>query len=123
LLPESEMENRGFQVAELVRISCNKPDRDEQWVNDEYVEYRYFVPVKDEVEERCNEIPKRPNQVIFNSLQICSCCGEKFLRSLYCKFIPYLKFGSWVRDWMVWKKNASKVSKVTDFVLQLTIQN
>jgi hypothetical protein len=65
LLPESEMENRGYQVAELIRVSCKKPGHDEEWVNDEYVEYRYFVPVKNDVEERCNEIPKRPNQVLF----------------------------------------------------------
>jgi len=66
LLPESEMENRGNEVAEMVRISCGKPDKDENWVNDDYVEYRYFVPVKEEVENRCNEMPKRPNEV--NSL-------------------------------------------------------
>ncbi|XP_059475428.1 uncharacterized protein LOC132196652 [Neocloeon triangulifer] len=63
LMPESAMEIRGDDVPEFVRISCKKPGKDEEWVNDEYVDYRFFVPVKSEVEDRCNGMPKRPNEV------------------------------------------------------------
>ncbi|XP_065341505.1 uncharacterized protein LOC135940512 [Cloeon dipterum] len=54
LVPESGMQLRGNDVPEFIRVSCG---------SDENVHFRPFVPFKDQVEERCNKLPKRPHQV------------------------------------------------------------
>lgn len=48
---------------EFVRVSCQKPDDSEEWINEEYVDVHAFVPLKEDVEWRCNEAPKHDDQV------------------------------------------------------------